>query len=120
MAGKISKGTRGKKDLTRTLGELRTEQEALENPQETSFKLTRPPSRFVRKSPIPSLSAPRIKVLDLNDEESPASTEGDGQVQSEGRLEKMKLAELRGLAKNRQIKGYSKLKKGELIQILGS
>ncbi|KAF7803290.1 SAP-like protein BP-73 [Senna tora] len=112
VEGKISNGDT-EKVLTKTRGVSRKKKVA-EHPQETKFKLTRLPSSFVRKSPIPSPSpsAPREVVLDLNDE--------DKQVQAERRLEKMKLTELKELAKSRKIKGYSKLKKGELIDILGA
>ncbi|KAI3740143.1 hypothetical protein L2E82_30564 [Cichorium intybus] len=64
----------------------------------TDAKMSRPPSNFVKRSPIPT-----EKVQE--------------EVKSEG-LETMKLAALKELAKSRGIKGYSKLKKGELIELL--
>ncbi|KAL4562231.1 hypothetical protein LXL04_034429 [Taraxacum kok-saghyz] len=63
-------------------------------------KMSRPPSNFVKRSPIPF-------VENLEDE-----------VKSEEGLETMKLVALKELAKSRGIKGYSKLKKAELIQLL--
>lgn len=109
MAGDLSKGAR-EKGLTKTRGVSR-KMKVEKQPQETDFKLTRLPSSFVRKSPISSLSALRGEVYELKDE--------DKQVQTETRLEKMKLQELKELAKSRKIKGYSKLNKGQLIEILG-
>lgn len=95
-----------------------TEKEALKT--EPSSTLTRLPSNSVRKSPIPSIPAPRGRVLELEDESSAASGVEDKQGQSDRTLERMKLPELKELAKSKKIKGYSKLKKRELIQVLGS
>ncbi|KAL5732137.1 hypothetical protein ACHQM5_004790 [Ranunculus cassubicifolius] len=66
----------------------------------------RPPSNFVKKSPIPPQSALREEVVEVASEEIEAG------------FEKMKVSELKELAKSRGIKGYSKLKKGELINLL--
>ncbi|XP_023542167.1 uncharacterized protein LOC111802132, partial [Cucurbita pepo subsp. pepo] len=63
------------------------------------FKLVRPPSNFVKRSPIPS----------------PAGGNG-----SHLTVENMKLRELKAVAKSRGIKGYSKLKKNELLELLTS
>ncbi|XP_061342689.1 SAP-like protein BP-73 [Gastrolobium bilobum] len=106
------------KVLTNRRGVSRKEQGVEEHPHVSDFKLTRPPSNFVRKSPIPSLSTPRGKVIELSTEALPAIM-GNKQVQSE-RLEELKLAELKEVAKSRGVKGYSKLKKGELLKILRS
>lgn len=65
----------------------------------TDAKISRPPSNFVKRSPIPFVE----RVED--------------EVKSEG-LETMKLGALKELAKSRGIKGYSKLKKSELIKLL--
>lgn len=103
-------------DLAKRIRVSRKQQEVQQHPHVSDFKLTRPPSNFVKKSPIPSLSTPRGKVIDLNNDALPAIM-GDKQVQAE-RLVELKLAELKELAKSRGVKGYSKLKKGELIKIL--
>ena len=110
--------TRERNKTSTKKGVSRKEQEVLQQPEVTNSQLTRPPSNFVKKSPIPSLSTPRRQVLELSNEPSLAIMENK-QVQSQG-LEEMKIAELRTVAKSRGIKGYSKKKKGELIEILRS
>ncbi|BFG27955.1 hypothetical protein CerSpe_142290 [Prunus speciosa] len=87
------------------------EQQIQEDPSVAEFKLTRPPSKFVKRSPIPSQSIRRVQVLELNNGASPSAA---------GRIEEMKLPELKELAKTRGIKGYSKLRKSELVQLLKS
>ncbi|GAB4827075.1 hypothetical protein Ancab_033958 [Ancistrocladus abbreviatus] len=76
------------------------------------FKLIRPPSNFVKKSPIPSPTASRKEDFVLGTAELKHATNLA--------IEKMKLTELKELAKARGIKGYSKLKKSELINLLRS
>lgn len=77
------------------------------------FKLMRPSSNFVKRSPIPSTSTPRESVHVIR-EGSPTTVVGE-ELQ---RVEEMKLPELKELARSRGIKGYSKLKKGELVELL--
>ncbi|CAH1440385.1 unnamed protein product [Lactuca virosa] len=68
----------------------------------TDAKISRPPSNFTKRSPIPSIE--RVQQDEVKSE-------------SEG-LETMKLADLKELAKSRGIKGYSKLKKAHLVDLL--
>ncbi|CAI0475996.1 unnamed protein product [Linum tenue] len=75
----------------------------------------RPPTNFMRRSPIPSTSAPRVMDNELDDGNS-ATQEGD-KLENQ-KLEQMKLAQLKELAKSRGVKGYSKLKKRELVEFL--
>lgn len=79
---------------------------------------SRPPSKFVKRSPIPSPSTPRGRMLELNNEASQARA-GGNELKFQ-RIEEMKLTELKELAKSRGIKGYSKLKKSELLELLRS
>ncbi|KAL8460692.1 hypothetical protein ACS0TY_031493 [Phlomoides rotata] len=97
----------------------------------TGLKSTRPPSSFTRRSPIPTLSTANDEIQPENEallESPPLSIPRDGiELKSEGlaanddqslQLEKMKLAELKEVAKSKGIKGYSKLKKSELVELL--
>lgn len=80
------------------------------------FKLVRPPSTFVKRSPISSL--PGGNGSHLTVEASQAIGESrELKIQS---IENMKLTDLKALAKSRGIKGYSKLKKSELLELLKS
>ncbi|XP_073157188.1 uncharacterized protein [Henckelia pumila] len=72
------------------------------------------PSNFARKSPIPSVSSPRDTV-EAKSETSPAT---DGNVEISKKLEEMNLTQLKEVAKSKGIKGYSKLKKSELVELL--
>lgn len=82
------------------------------------LKPTRLPSKFVKRSPIPSPSTPTERILELNNEASQARA-GRKELKL-ARVEEMKLTELKDLAKSRGLKGYSKLKKSELIELLRS
>ncbi|OMO76146.1 hypothetical protein CCACVL1_15848 [Corchorus capsularis] len=82
------------------------------------FKLSRPPSYFVKRSPIPFPTAPRGMVLEQKNEV--VATEDEDEGLKLAKIEKLKLPELKELAKAKGIKGYSRLKKSELIQLLRS
>ncbi|XP_042004970.1 SAP-like protein BP-73 isoform X2 [Salvia splendens] len=88
--------------------------------------ITRPPSSFTRRSPIRSLSSPRKQVqsptiaiprdeTELTNETSQIDDDSDHQAV---KLAEMKLPELKEVAKSKGIKGYSKLKKSELVELL--
>uniref|UniRef100_A0A2P2JNC1 Rho termination factor-like N-terminal domain-containing protein n=1 Tax=Rhizophora mucronata TaxID=61149 RepID=A0A2P2JNC1_RHIMU len=81
-------------------------------------KLTRPPSNFVKRTPIPSPSSPRGIAVQITSELS-AATSISPALESP-KLEEMKLPELKELAKSRGFRGYSKLKKCELLELLRS
>ncbi|KAJ0081699.1 hypothetical protein Patl1_10474 [Pistacia atlantica] len=98
-------------------GEVK-EQETLNNEPVTNFKLARLPSTFVKRSPIPSASTPRGKVLEPNSKASANMAESE-QLKLP-RVEELKLPQLKELAKARGFKGYSRLKKSELIKLLRS
>ena len=116
MAG-IATNKEGGKATTRRRGVPKKEQRTEGYPPVTDFKLTRPPSNFVKSSPIPSLTIPRGKRLELSSE-SLSTT--DGTETDLQRVEEMKLPQLKKLAKSRGIKGYSKLKKSELVRVLSN
>lgn len=84
--------------------------------QPPSAMSTRPPSNFVKKSPIPSPAPLRSNEIEVNNREKSIS-EAD---KESSKVEGMKLSELKVLAKERGIRGYSKLKKSELIELLKS
>lgn len=90
---------------------------------------TRLPSRFTRRSPIGSLSSLR-EELPLENERTPATPtlsiprdetdddEEDDSDQQAMNFSEMKLPQLKEVAKSKGIKGYSKLKKSELLDLL--
>ncbi|GMJ14734.1 hypothetical protein like AT4G18740 [Hibiscus trionum] len=123
------------------------------------FNLSRPPSNFMKRSPIPHLTAIRMmtdegsELANIEKQKAPAAMEGfnlsrvpsnfmkkspilhptvprtrtpEGNIEAvytvEGstlaNIEKLRLSELKELAKARGIKGYSKLRKSELLQLL--
>ncbi|XP_050147646.1 SAP-like protein BP-73 [Malus sylvestris] len=95
------------------------EEQMQSNPPVAEFKLTRPPSKFVKRSPIPHPSTPRSQFLDNG--ATPSATGRSGAEELDlARVEGMKLPELKELAKSRGMRGYSKLKKMELVKLLKS
>ncbi|KAK9153071.1 hypothetical protein Sjap_000551 [Stephania japonica] len=81
-----------------------------------NFKLSRLPSNFVKRSPIPLPSTRELEAVEVTREE--LSDEFSERESERKRPEEMRVAELKELAKSRGIKGYSKLKKSELVQLL--
>ncbi|TXG47646.1 hypothetical protein EZV62_026940 [Acer yangbiense] len=98
----------------------KTEQEIQKNEPVADRKLTRLPSNFVKRSPIPSPSTRSGKVPEQKSEtEVSAGIEGKEQSKLP-RVEELKLPQLKELAKARGIKGYSRMKKSELVKLLRS
>ncbi|KAL5989708.1 hypothetical protein ACLOJK_010602 [Asimina triloba] len=118
------------------LREAWKERKAKEVSTKEDFKLSRPPSNFVKRSPIrstqalkqtvdesstdgfPIQSTPALKesVVETSRDRFPAGTAiEDSELE---RVDTLKLTELKELAKSRGVKGYSKLKKGELMELL--
>ncbi|KAL2475163.1 Rho termination factor [Abeliophyllum distichum] len=93
---------------------LKKEQKA-EHSSEMDIKSSRPPSNFTRRSPVPSPSSPRNKV-DLKSEVLP-TMDVDTDIITK-KFEEMKLSELKEVAKSKGIRGYSRLKKSELVELL--
>ncbi|CAN7109179.1 unnamed protein product, partial [Brassica rapa subsp. narinosa] len=79
-------------------------------------QVARPPTSFAKRSPTrPSASGPRGKLPITK------STMEETEKQDKPPLiETMKLAELKEVAKNKGLKGYSKLKKSEILELLRS
>lgn len=109
--------------MVRQKGSLRKEQKANDSflPE---TKLTRLPSNFVRRSPIPP-SKQRLKVnlrsydLPVTNDDAKMKTP-DLKEEALQQVEALKLAKLKELAKSRGIKGYSKLRKAELVKLLAT
>ncbi|KAI3456130.1 hypothetical protein Pfo_012793 [Paulownia fortunei] len=127
-------GQKGDKFLAPQKDSMKKEERA-ERLSTMGLKSTRPPSHFTRRSPIPTLSSPRDEVL-LKNETLPATptpsiprdkiepknetlpaTDADNDQQSK-KFEEMKLPQLKEVAKSKGIRGYSKLKKSELVELL--
>lgn len=96
--------------------EIERQQEIEKKLPSTDFKLSRLPSNFVKRSPIPAPSSPRGNVpepmrdiLTERIEDTMWPRVGD-----------LKLPELKELAKARGFKGYSRMKKSDLIRLLRS
>lgn len=110
------KGGNKQKPRRRSFPKKEEDEEHILSPV-TDIKLTRPPSNFVKKSPIPFPSAPKGKE-DQWKEASPASAGSNDSTSR--KIEEMKLQELKALAKSRGVRGYSRLKKNELVELLRS
>lgn len=102
----------GNKTLTPRRGSSRKEPKA-----EFPTPLTSPPSNFVRRSPIPSPESQEVVKHATPDENKIELGKKPIDVALQ-EVEKMKLPELKQLAKTKGVKGYSRLKKAELIRLL--
>ncbi|XP_020691183.1 rho-N domain-containing protein 1, chloroplastic [Dendrobium catenatum] len=93
---------------------------------EEDSKTQRPLSKFVRRSPIPiSLPSDEQSLLNKEDElekaqklEGTEENKAGSEVFEMEKIDDMKVSELKELARGKGIKGFSKLKKGELLQLL--
>ena len=117
MAGRAKNEEANDKTATRIRSVSKKEKGWQDYSQVTDSKLYRPPSKFAKRSPIPSPTTPRGISVELKNERS-LTAAGEEEESDRARLEAMKLAELKELAKSRGIKGYSKLKKSELFNLL--
>lgn len=114
------KGRPSKKEggqvLTQRRGVPKKDQGIPDKQYVADLKSARPPSNFVKRSPIPSPTNPRGKAVKLKNEVSVRTTS----FNELPKVEEMKVTELKELAKSRGIKGYSKMKKSELVELLRS
>ncbi|XP_010449476.1 PREDICTED: uncharacterized protein LOC104731704 isoform X2 [Camelina sativa] len=84
--------------------------------KKSTEEVPRPPSGFVKRTP--SASGPRGKLpVSISDK---ALGEMTKEEEKASLIETMKLAELKEVAKKRGIKGYSKLRKSELLELIRS
>ena len=82
--------------------------------QQVDSRPLRSPSSFFRRSPIPAPSPPRGRSMSIQlTKEEP--TEKNPLV---GTLDGLKLSDLKSLARSRGIRGYSKLNKAQLVELL--
>lgn len=87
-------------------------------PPKRRGNVARPRSSYARKSPYrPSTTGPRGKLQITKSDKGFEETE---KAEKPPLIETMKLAELKEVAKKRGIKGYSKLKKSEILELLRS
>lgn len=116
VKGEKTSKKEGNRASTRRRELLPKDQRVQEYPSPADLQLTRPPSNFVKRSPIPFALSTRKDVEQKI--EASAATAGE-EVESQN-LEDLKLSELKELAKTRGIKGYSKVRKSELVELLRS
>lgn len=109
LTGKPATATARKEGNKTTLPRRRRDSSKKEPKTEL---LTRPPSNFVRKSPIPSALVE--KSVELKNGVNLKRTEAVEEI------EKMTLPQLKEIAKCNGIKGYSRMKKAELIKLLST
>ncbi|KAM7254880.1 hypothetical protein ACFE04_020121 [Oxalis oulophora] len=89
-----------------------------DNPPVEELNSSRPPSNFVKQSPVQSGLASRRSIAKPSGEVS-----AETPIKEESQLldiGKMKLVELKEVAKSRGIKGYSRMKKRDLVELLRS
>ncbi|KAI3440026.1 Rho_N domain-containing protein [Psidium guajava] len=110
------KGGNKQKPRRRSFPKKEEDAEQIASPA-TNVNLIRPPSNFVKKSPIPFPSAPRGKEEQWNEASAAIARNNDSTLR---KIEEMKLQELKELAKSRGVRGYSRLKKKELVELLRS
>ncbi|KAH0701092.1 hypothetical protein KY284_015307 [Solanum tuberosum] len=104
------KGTKDDKGLTHQKDKKEPE---TDYPPTADPRSTRLRSSFVKRSPLQSPFNSKEKV------ELKVETSLENHVESEAvKIEEMKLPQLKELAKSRGLKGYSKLKKSELLELL--
>ncbi|CAH8345390.1 unnamed protein product [Eruca vesicaria subsp. sativa] len=96
----------------------KTEGDAGVRKEPSKRQVARPPSSFAKRSSTrPSASDPRGK---LPITKSSKALEDAEKEENPPLIETMKLAELKEVAKNRGLKGYSKLKKSEILDLIRS
>ncbi|KAL0873843.1 hypothetical protein Bca101_023548 [Brassica carinata] len=120
--GKNSNESSGNGSLSKAILDVlekprtKTEGDAGVGKEPSKRQVARPPSKFIKRSPTrPSASDPRGKLTITK-----SSMEETEKEEKPPLIETMKLAELKEVAKNKGLKGYSKLKKSEILELLRS
>lgn len=142
----VDQGKKAKErsNLLEDQGQSFFESSSMGDAEEVQPVARRPPSSFQRRSPVPRVKfqpvvysvdeemekmTPKQAVLpeeeeepiSLDDREEEEEEEEEGEVEVEEKSEELsslKLSELRALAKSKGLKGYSKLKKSEIVELL--
>ncbi|GFP89619.1 hypothetical protein PHJA_001105600, partial [Phtheirospermum japonicum] len=107
---------KGEKFMAQQKDSPKKEEEKTDRLSATDLKPTRPPSSFMRRSPIPTQPSPRDEIE--AEEERLHERDGENSEHLVEKFEEMKLSRLKEVAKCKGIKGYSKLKKSELVELL--
>ncbi|XP_073004713.1 uncharacterized protein [Typha latifolia] len=114
--GKQVQAARGKDEVTSLKDATSEDAQPKDHAVPGNAKLSRPVSIFVKKSPIPPPPLTQETSKDVPEEQLHAAVPNEASELQE--LDNMKLPELKEVARTKGVKGYSRMKKGELLEVL--